>query len=203
VVVGAGDPDARAAVIVQACAALETRTELAAARAQADSAQLHDPSTGAVSLPAAGLLLDHLLARAPREDQPVSVLALEPDGLAELVARHGPAARTAVATELLTRVRCAVRPYDIVSTVGDGTVIVGLYPCDRETGARIADRLLEMAERRAVVLGGERVSLRCSLGLATWTPGAVPVDAVALIEQATEALVDARLGGGDQLAIAS
>lgn len=202
VVVGAGDPDARKAVLVQACTALQTRSDLAAAREQAGRAQLRDPASGAVTLPAAGLLLDHLLGRAPREGAPVAVLALEPDGLADLVAAHGPAALPTVSTELLARVRAAVRPYDIVSVVGDGTVVVALYPCTAEQGIGIAERLLEMAERRAIVMGGARVSLRCSLGLATWTPGEPRVDAVTLIERATDALVEARLDGGDQLAVA-
>jgi PleD family two-component response regulator len=47
-----------------------------------------------------------------------------------------------------------------------------------------------------------RARLGCSMGLATWAPGEPTIDGVALMEQATDALVEARLGGGDQVAIA-
>jgi predicted signal transduction protein with EAL and GGDEF domain len=54
-----------------------------------------------------------------------------------------------------------------------------------------------------MILAGQRVSLACSVGVATWPGGAPRIDADTLMQRAADALVDARIAGGGRVVTAA
>lgn len=196
---GLGDPENRETVLGQACTAARTRRALARTRLIAAQAPRMDREAGTTNLALARLMLENLLARAARQEEALSVLSIEADALPALVAAHGPAARDAADAELRARIRECVREYDVVARIEGGGMLVVLFPGDDAVASGVAGRLSRLAGRRLMILGGARVPLTCSVGVATQPVGAARVDADTLMARAGEALVDARLAGGAQV----
>lgn len=199
---GLGDSENRETVLAQACTAARTRRALARTRLMADAAPRMDTDAGTTNLALARLMLDNLLARADRLAEGLSVLAIEADDADVVLAAHGPEARAAIDDELRTRIRECVREYDVVARIEGGGMLVVLYPCDAELASGVAGRLRRLSDERRMILGGQRVRLSCSVGVATWPAGAPRGDPETVIQRAAEALVDARLGGGGQVVLA-
>ncbi|MEC7948351.1 MAG: diguanylate cyclase [Myxococcota bacterium] len=193
---GLGDRAHRSAVLGQARTAARTRRTLARARLMAETAPSMDRTAGTTNLALARLMLDNMLARAARQEEAVSVLAVEADAVAPLVAAHGGSASKAIDDELRARIRECVREYDIVASVAGGGMVVVLYPCDAGMAARVAGRLRSLADERLMIVGGQRASLSCSIGTATHPAGAPRARVDDMLHRASEALVDAQLAGG-------
>ncbi len=197
---GLGDATNRQAVLEQACAVARNRRALERSRLAAEEAPRMDHASGTANLALARLMLDNLLARAARQSEALSVLAIEADSLGPLVSSHGPAADTAVDDELRARIRECVRDYDVVARVPGGGMVVVIFPCETAVAEGVASRLSALAAERLMILGGERVRLDCSVGVATLPAGAPRAEVEDILARASDALADARLGGGARVA---
>jgi diguanylate cyclase (GGDEF)-like protein len=201
VLAGAADPDARELAVGQAVQAQGLRQELARANRVAGSMVRKPVPAGTVTPELAEVMLDNVLERASRTNAPVSVLAVEADYFNQIVARKGPSVRQEIGLQLVARVRELVRSYDVLALVDDRCVLVTLFPCTEAVAAGVATRLQIMTSVRPMQIGGEPMTVQCSIGVACHEPLRGPTDAQRLIDRAGEAVVDAKLAGGGRVVL--
>ncbi|WP_336922505.1 putative bifunctional diguanylate cyclase/phosphodiesterase [Aquipuribacter sp. SD81] len=141
-------------------------------------AATHDALTG---LPNRVLLRDrveHALQRSAREGTGVAVAFLDLDGFKAvndtLGHRHG----DALLQEVATRLTAAVRDEDTVGRLGGDEFVLVLEGCgEEEEWLPVYDRVVE-AIARPVLVSGQAVSLRASVGVVFPAAGQTDADAV-------------------------
>ncbi len=154
---------------------------------------LHDPLT---DLPNRILVLDRaeqILARARRNDVPVTALFVDIDGFKQINDRHGHQAGDEVLRHVGARLNAILRDSDTVGRLsGDEFVMLvdtlGLEASPELVAERILDVLRQPIE---LTQGGSIVSLTASIGIATGRPAS----AEALMENADVALYRAKAIG--------
>jgi diguanylate cyclase (GGDEF)-like protein len=136
--------------------------ELAAARQQAGT----DPLTGAANR---HTLIDHLAA-ALRDRQPVSVAILDVDQLRHVNHHHGHATGDAVLIQIAHRL---TRPGTPVRTAArlSADEFALLICADPQQAHTLAWHAWQAITDRPVVVGGQPLVVRASVGVAAWRPG--------------------------------
>jgi diguanylate cyclase (GGDEF)-like protein len=163
------------------------------AEAQLDHQSLHDALTG---LPNRTLFLDrvtHALKRAGREQTSTALLYLDVDRLRTVSGNLGYDCASELLVELARNLRQDVRPYDTVARLGGDEFGILCEMLNDDRGAvAIADRALE-AIQRPVHVGGEKVSVTATMGIAIAGPG--NLDSARLIGDAELAMRRAKEQG--------
>ncbi|HEY7509602.1 MAG TPA: diguanylate cyclase [Vicinamibacteria bacterium] len=143
------------------------------------------------------LVLDGLareLHRAQREQQPLSVVIGDLDHFKKVNDTYGHPGGDAVLREAASRMRTALRGYDLVARYGGEEFLAVLPGCDEASARQVAERLRAAIAERPMAAGDAAVTVTMSLGVAAASPGA---DAVALIQAADTALYRAKAKGRD------
>ena len=158
------------------------------------------------SLPTFPQRLDLELARSERYRHPLSLLAIEVDGIAELRAAEGIPAVAAYLAQLETALRRSLRGMDAIARLEDDSFGVLLPATGQDGAANVAERLRALASRVLAkpAEGTDRRGLpwkaTVSVGVAT-----APADEVRtgreLISRAIEARRRARTAGGDRTTV--
>ena len=157
----------------------------AQARALADRART-DPLTGLANRQVLVEGFTRLLAAADRRGTPVSVVALDLDGLKAVNDRHGHAAGDRLLVHFAGLVRACMRGADLAVRAGGDEFILLLPDTDAAGAHRLIQRL-----RDASIAGGPDV--RFSAGVATSSPDATVDWLLALADDALYAEKAARL----------
>jgi two-component system cell cycle response regulator len=143
--------------------------------------------------------LHHELARAGRSRQPLSIVALDLDGLKRINDRQGHEAGDRALRAVAETMRETLRTTDIGARVG-GDEFTVLAP---NTNAAAALTLAERIRTRAADPRSPLALLAAtvSLGVVTFDPSKdTATDAAALMRTADDALYDAKRGGGNRAA---
>lgn len=154
---------------------------------QAQQAALRDDLTGLANTRHFGEMLPALLARGG----PLSLVVLDLDGLAAVVAQHGLGAGGRVLAAVGRVVSAHLRPGDVGARFGGDEFAVLLPATDAAAAREIAEML-----RAAIAAGGARASL----GVATYPEHGG--DADALFRAADAAMREAKRRGGDAVVAA-
>jgi two-component system cell cycle response regulator len=163
-----------------------------AVRQQAD----RDPVTNVWNRRAIAEMLSHELARANRDNEWVTVLALHLDGFKAVNEAHGAEAGDRVIREAAERLRTAIRASDWLGRNVAAKYFLLLPGCNPDRAVATAERLRLAAAERPFPLGdGRAVPLTASVGLASDRGGSIPAEE--LLDRATDALRRARAEGGD------
>ena len=137
--------------------------------------------------------LQQAVAQGRRNGQPFALLLLDLDRFQPVNETWGHAVGDAVLCEVARRLRTAVRDIDVVARLGDDEFVVLLSALTRLDDAPVvADKLLA-AVAEPMFVGGRRVEISASVGVATW-PDAGD-DATALLRAASVAMADAKSAG--------
>lgn len=157
-----------------------------------------DPDTRLWSRKGLVSILPQELARAQREGKTVSVVLAELDHAAMIRQQHGHAAVQHALREAASRIRTAVRPYDLIGRFGPSQFLIALIGGDADSAQRTADRIRKGVSSKPVPFYDDELHLGLTLGLATGTD--IPVDAAeTLVGAAASALAQAKGGSGETL----
>ncbi|WP_133683296.1 putative bifunctional diguanylate cyclase/phosphodiesterase [Paludibacterium purpuratum] len=173
--------------------ALERQDAMARSqKAENDLAYLiqHDPLTG---LPNRQLMLERIgqMIHLGQPDSQIGVVTLAIDGFHELNARMGHASGDMVLREVALRMSQRALPHGSVGRVGAAR-FVAASDASEPLDCLVAD--LQDAMREPIQCQGERISLRCSIGVVQ--EHAASAEAAALMRCSDLALIRAREAGG-------
>lgn len=160
--------------------------------------QVKHPDTGMFSVTYLMELAEKAKALAQRHGQSAGVLAVAIDGQEKIKARYGERVVTQINQRFGQLLTSKMRKEDSLGHL-DARAFVVLSPATDERGCMIfAERLREAVETLNVTLGGERLPLSVSIGVAV-----SPVDAVGDVKQwfdlAAQRMTIAFDGGGNRV----
>ncbi|MEO9078864.1 MAG: GGDEF domain-containing protein [Rhodanobacter sp.] len=157
-----------------------------------------DPLTGVKNRLATNEMMDYLLARAERNDQPLAVLMLDADHFKLINDRHGHAGGDQVLQEMVASIRPSLRESDVLGRVGGEEFIVLSPESDLSGALHLAERIRSAVEATTLRVDGQPVQLTISIGVTAATPG--ERDAAAVFKRADTALYAAKRAGRNQVA---
>lgn len=168
-------------------------TERKRAEAEWRHRAYHDPLT---NLPNRAFFMDRLqssLAAGQRRSDAVAVLFVDLDGFKEVNDTLGHEAGDRLLVELADRLRRALREQDVIARLGgDEFAIVLVDVVEPNDAVQTAERILDRL-REPVLLDGQPIPIRASIGIALGTPGRDRPDTV--LRQADSALYAAKRAG--------
>ncbi|MBL8880214.1 MAG: sensor domain-containing diguanylate cyclase [Phycisphaerales bacterium] len=138
------------------------------------------------------------LRRTVRFSQPVTVIAIDLDGLKGVNDRHGHAAGDFVLRHVSRAIVSALRQCDIAARVGGDEFLALLPATTLEGGRRVAMRLMKSLREESPAYRGIPLSVRASIGVTQWN-GEWNVQQ--FMEAADRALYDAKSAGRDQVVL--
>ena len=176
---------------------LDLQTQLMSAQEALRDQASRDPLTGIWNRNAIFEIFRRELARATREQSPLSIVMLDIDHFKDLNDTHGHMAGDAVLREFTHRITNSLRPYDDVGRYGGEEFLVVLPGCDLESALRHAERLRKLMANEPFDTSEGRHVVTCSLGAASAT-AAEPRSMDTLIRSADAALYRAKRNGRDR-----
>jgi diguanylate cyclase (GGDEF)-like protein len=182
---------------------LELQQQLLAAREALRQQATHDGLTGLLNRNAILELLHKELARAAREDRPLSVLMVDLDRFKQINDTHGHAAGDAVLRESARRMKDAIRNYDSVGRYGGEEFLILLPGCDGDNAFNQAERVRESFAGSPFVTGAYSLMVTCSIGASSRlhpSDGPSSGDEKDLLREADLALYRAKDAGRDRVA---
>ncbi len=177
---------------------LELQQQLLAAREALRIQATHDGLTGLLNRGAILQDLQRELARAARDDQPVSLLIVDLDRFKLINDTYGHAAGDAVLREAAQRMQQAIRSYDSVGRYGGEEFLIVLPGCDCESAGRQAERVRETFAGTPFAAGPAALPLTCSIGAASRLYGQ-HTEAAVLLHEADMALYRAKAEGRNRV----
>jgi len=148
-----------------------------------------------------GAILDGLETerrRLARTSRPLAILLVDIDHFKQINDTHGHLAGDVVLRESAARLREGLRDYDSLGRYGGEEFLVVLPECDTADAVDVANRLRAQVSSEPVFLGGSKVAVTVSVGVAcTHRPGLT--DSEALIDAADAALYRAKTNGRNRV----
>lgn len=174
---------------------VRTYTDITA-RAEAEGmlalAASHDQLTGLANRNGFGQRLDRALIAAQRSGATLAVLCLDLDGFKAVNDTHGHEVGDLLLQRVAGCMREALRGDDLLARMGGDEFSVVLANGDAASAAQVARRLLE-AVRQPHLIGGHRVMVGVSIGIATYPLDGSTVEQ--LLRNGDAALYQAKAGG--------
>lgn len=162
---------------------------------------LRDPLTGLYNRRYLTERLAEELARASRQNQPLSYLMVDIDHFKNLNDEHGHLAGDHVLKQLARRLSHACRAIDIVGRFGGEEFFVILPGADLGTAREVAERIRASMAETPFSYGNVSMRVRVSVGGAQRASGLTKVEQ--LIESADHALYQAKAAGRNCAVLAS
>ena len=146
-------------------------------------------------------ILDFLnkeIARAKRQENPLSVILVGIDHWASLNETYGRRTGDRVLCEVARRIAANVRPYDLVGRYGDEEFLVVTPGCDVGHAAELAERIRVSLAGQAIRARNKLVAITASLGVIDGMSSA-DGEQDGLLEAAEAGLRRARQAGGNRV----
>jgi diguanylate cyclase (GGDEF)-like protein/PAS domain S-box-containing protein len=171
------------------------------ATARLDILAKHDALTGLANRTVAADRLERAISLNRRCGMRCAVLYVDLDGFKQVNDTYGHATGDAALRLVAVRLQQAVRQSDTVARLGGDEFIVLLPRLDDGAGAEKAARhILAVMTQDPFMLGGTRVDLTCSIGVAIFPEHGTTADRLAA--SADDAMYRAKRSGGNQYAVA-
>lgn len=136
---------------------------------------------------------------AARGQKPVSIVMVDLDRFKTINDTYGHPAGDKALQAVAARLRAVARRDDVVGRFGGDEFVIVLKHASLATARRIAERLREGVGREAVEIGGRRMRITLSAGVAATANGE---DAESLLARADVALYQAKHAGRDRVVTA-
>lgn len=197
--------EAREQALEQNKQELETRIEDRTAELRAKQAELEilartDGLTGLHNRRYFMEQVDHEFRRAQRQARPLSIIMLDLDHFKQVNDNHGHQTGDQVLAGVARVLREAIRGTDLIGRFGGEEFVLALPETDAAVARDLAERLCQGVRQWQYVLPGGQPPLHtsCSLGVATWRPGA-SVSLEEVFRHADAALYQAKEQGRDRV----
>jgi diguanylate cyclase (GGDEF)-like protein len=139
-------------------------------------------------------------ARAARGGPAFSLAIFDLDRFKQVNDRYGHPAGDRVLQAFADVLRATVRPYDVVGRYGGEEFALLMPQTGKETAARVAERVRHGLEARGADVGGRRIDVTVSAGVATY--GLDGADWDTLLTAADNALYEAKSAGRNRVVAA-
>ena len=175
---------------------VDLQAELIEARESLRIQAMQDPLTKALNH---GAIMDYLhreLARAQRDDLPLSIIMADLDEFKQVNDTFGHLAGDYVLVEATQRVRECLRPYDAIGRYGGEEFLIVLPGSDAATAMKQAERIQGSLSGDPILLSDSAIPVTVSQGVTTWD-GSCSDDVRALVSAADNALYLVKSSGRD------
>jgi diguanylate cyclase (GGDEF)-like protein len=179
---------------------LEITEELREARDALETAATRDSLTGLWNRRSILELLKRDLARAQREEKPLSAVMIDVDHFKRINDRIGHPAGDKVLTEVTSRVASTLRSADILGRIGGEEVLIILYPADGRTAVDVMERARRACASGPVVVDSGKFDVTISLGAAV-VDDFEDIDLSVILKTADHALYRAKEGGRNRFEV--
>jgi diguanylate cyclase (GGDEF)-like protein len=176
---------------------LELQEQLVTAREQLRIQATHDSLTGLFNRRAILEALEREVARSNREKRPMAVIMVDLDHFKDINDTYGHQAGDGALQEIARRMLASFRAYDFVGRYGGEEFLVVVPTSEPHTAIELAERLRQSIAAQPVDVGGVKISVTLSLGVAA--TNADNSDPVQLLHQADEALYAAKKAGRNRV----
>jgi len=156
----------------------------------------HDSLTGLWNHKSILEILDRELLRAERDGQPVGLIMADVDHFKAINDSRGHAAGDVVLRIIASSISAVVRPYDSVGRYGGEEFLIVAPGCGLTGTWELAERVRSHVAACSIVVGGSKVQVSMSLGIAT---GVSAADSEKLLRAADQALYLAKSAGRDRV----
>jgi len=173
---------------------LDITEELREARDALETEATRDSLTGIWNRRSILDLLKRDMARAQREEKPLSAVMIDVDHFKRTNDRIGHLAGDEVLTEVTRRVASTLRSADILGRIGGEEFLIILYPADEKTATEVMERARLACESGPVAVDAGEFEITISLGAAVVTDFD-DVDLPIILKTADHALYRAKEGG--------
>jgi diguanylate cyclase (GGDEF)-like protein len=177
---------------------LDLQEQLMAAQEQLRDQASRDPLTGIWNRTAVFEVLRREVARSERESSPLAVAMADLDHFKNLNDTYGHMAGDAVLREATRRMSTCIRSYDAIGRYGGEEFLVVLPGCDEQSAAGRAERLRGAIVNKPFDTSEGRITVTCSLGVASTSNGANG-DVESLLRAADAALYRAKANGRNRV----
>ena len=133
-----------------------------------------------------------------RSGEPALLLMLDIDHFKAVNDQHGHAAGDLVIRAVAQSIAQTVRPMDTVARIGGEEFAIILPNCPTSFGVVVAERIRQRVETHPFDVGGERVRVTVSVGVATFPSEGVD-GPNALVREADRALYAAKEAGRNRV----
>jgi diguanylate cyclase (GGDEF)-like protein len=158
----------------------------------------HDSLTGLLNRGAAVEALNRDLARARRGGQVLALLFIDLDGLKGINDSFGHEGGDAAIRAIADALRVTTRQEDVVARIGgDEFIVACLGAPDLAGTTTLAERIRLEVSATVTEVGGQRIDVACSIGIALSEPSDDSVDP--LMNRADQALYLAKAEGRDRV----
>ena len=131
----------------------------------------HDSLTGLWNHKSILEILDRELLRAERDGQPVGLIMADVDHFKAINDSRGHAAGDVVLRIIASSIAAVVRPYDSVGRYGGEEFLIVAPGCGLTETWELAERVRSHVAACSIVVGGSKVQVSMSLGIATASVG--------------------------------
>ncbi|MDP9386130.1 MAG: EAL domain-containing protein [Actinomycetota bacterium] len=163
----------------------------------------HDPLTGVFTRERLQEELGRVVALADRYGEPGVVGVIDLDNFRYVNDAHGHGMGDHLLAQAATVLRGRLRETDAFGRLGSDEFAFILPRTALDAGAEVAAALLRALRDAAIVVGGERLRLSASVGLAPIEPAAEGVSAADLLAEADIAMYAAKEAGRDRVETAA
>ena len=181
---------------------LDITEELREARDALETEATRDSLTGIWNRRSILELLKRDMARAQRDEKPLSAVMIDVDNFKRTNDRIGHLAGDEVLTEVTRRVASTLRSADILGRIGGEEFLIILYPADENTAAEVMERARLACESGPVAVDAGEFEITISLGAAV-VNDFEDVDLPTILKTADHALYRAKEGGRNRSEVES
>jgi len=173
---------------------VDLQSELIQAQEALRLQAMQDPLTGILNH---GAIMDSLVrevARAHREQSPLSLILGDLDDFKRINDEYGHVVGDRVLVEVARRMRACLRPYDAVGRYGGEEFLTVLPSTEPKAAVALAERIRAAISGRPVPVGGIEVGVTLSQGVTVWEDPR-PIPGERLIQSADRALYAVKHAG--------
>jgi len=188
------------ALAAPAATALDLERAITTADAYAEAAAI-DPTSGLFNRRYFQIRFEEELQRSRRHDVPVTLLIADVDDFKMINDLHGHLAGDSVIRDIAEILRASIRVFDVCARFGGEEFAIIMPASGADAAVKSAERIRDqIAAYRSADPALSNLSITVSIGVATSTPASSALD---LIQQADEALYDAKRAGKNRVSFSA
>ena len=176
---------------------LDLEEQLVSARELLRTQATHDSLTGLLNRGAIFEMLNKELSRATRKKESLALIMADLDHFKQINDTYGHQAGDAVLREAASRMRTALREYDVIGRYGGEEFLVVSPQCRQTEAITLAERLRECISAQPIIFDDQTIHITASVGVAAVAGNSTRPEE--LLHAADEALYAAKDGGRNRV----